>query len=366
MWGKELEREEPIQFVNCSGIAGIMHGEAKFFEAREALLGANGISYREKDKSGIVVDCSGGFLSQAFFNSFFSFPEHSGEIIEAVNALLSVGWGGGIFKAEDIREKEGIPSSFIPALVLRKENFQEQEKRLHELKKEGRSKAAILIESVVELEREDLEKVREMKDRSDLLLARAHMDPGEVFRSIELYGKTPIERLLEHELLSDNTVVVGGDWITGRDAEAVRSASSWISHLPLEVSELGMGSSFPIIKFIDKNYQRVLLGTGIRCFDSPLFLASFSRLLYRFISWSTAPDSRDVLKMLWVGWKLVSERTSCIEEGCAPPLYLFAPGKTLKIRSLEDLATNGYLLYPSLLCYPGKGCTSFGKELNIQ
>ncbi|MGC9090583.1 MAG: hypothetical protein ACP5I2_02505 [Fervidicoccaceae archaeon] len=364
----KITEESPIQFVNCTGILGIMYGEPTFIEKNNILLSSKGLSYREKDRSGYVIDCREGFLIQAFFNSFFSIPStNTEEAMRVLKRAISVGWGGGVFLSDRNFDVDGalryfVPvSNFIPKNEIREVKI--QEKFVKTLENKNSFRTFLFIESLHELDDETLDKIREFKEKNDaVILIKTQIEVGEVFKSIEKYRKTSIERLLEHDLLSESTVIVGGDWITGKDAEAIRSRSSWIVHLPTEISELALGSSFPIHRFAERRYTRILLGTGARYYDSPLFLASYARMFYRFSTWSRSLDASDILRMLWGGWKLISEKMACIEEGCSPLIYIFNIGKPSQQSIFEILTTEGYYFSPQMFCLPEGGCQKLRKD----
>jgi len=356
---------ESIHFYNCKGIAGESRGKTVFIEENEVTLHDQGLSYREHSKSDLMIDCKGGFLVQAFFNPFFILPhiskDEGGTILQK---MLQVGWGGGIYRDPGFDSPQFLFLNFYPATTFRK-NADFKKEKLPSLEGQKGSPAILYLEELHLLEDDYLETLKELKTKKDFLLfVKAQVDAEEVFKSLDLYKKTSIRRLLEHDLLTERTVVIGGDWLTGSDVEAITSNYSWIVHLPTEVPELGRGSSFPILKFLDKEYERVLIGTGSRFFDPPLFLATFSRLLYRFTSWSTSIDSSNILKMLWSGWKLVDEKSSCIDEGCRPMLYLYRRDCLMEGDVIEEMAGAGFCFTPLMLCISDKGCFSFQKELN--
>jgi len=356
---------ESIHFYNCEGIAGESRGKTVLVKANELTLREQGLSYREHDRSELTIDCRGGFLIQAFFNPFFILPHVSTEKGSTIFLkMMQVGWGGGIYKDPGFDSPQFLFPYFYPATALRKGGDLRKEEG-SELKWLKGSPAILYLEELHLLEDDYLESLKELMTKKDFLLfVKAQADADEVFKSLDLYKKTPIGRLLEHDLLTEKTVIIGGDWLTGSDVEAIASNYSWIVHLPAEMPELGRGSSFPILKFLSRDYGKVLIGTGTRLFDPPLFLATFSRLLYRFTSWSTSIDSSNILKMLWSGWKLVDEKLSCIDEGCRPMLYLYRKDCFMEGDVIEELAGAGFCFTPLMLCSSDKGCFSFQKELN--
>lgn len=356
---------EPIQLENCAGILGIKDDVPSFVPANKVLLSERGIQYSHTDRSGLVFDCDRGLLVQSFFNGFAELPEdyEKNEVSDSYeNHLMEMakkGWGGGltVIRSTTIPKIE-VPFFFVPVFRVKKtEDIERLKKAFEQLPPFLSSVKYGMYINFSEVSKDlDIEALKELsKIESMLLIVKVATSGEELFNSLERTGKTQIYLLLGAGLLTDRTVIVGGDWITGADAEAIRSQSSWIVNMPVITAETGSGGGFPILKFFNKGYKRVILGTGSSFKDSPLFLSAFSLLLYRQMAWTSNISEERILRMLWDGWGILDEKMKCIDEGCYPPLnlYHFHANSSNIIKSV---ARGEYSSFPSFSCLPKFGC----------
>ncbi|MEM4463428.1 MAG: hypothetical protein QXR98_04280 [Fervidicoccaceae archaeon] len=360
----------PIQLESCSGVIGLSRGIPKMIKAERLLIDHEGLSFSRGDRSGTVLDCRKGFVVQSFFNGFSDssdFPISSHGIDSSTERSffrdsLILGWGGGIFR---IRRSNGKKEDILLICPLNSESMNILEQREASLSEEKMRESGciegIFIERVSSLNENDIEKLKRRFEESNFyFVVKTLLTSEELFSSIEKTGKTPIDHLLSENLLNEKTIIVGGDWLTNRDVEAIRSQHSWIAHLPAEASYTGSGSNFPLIKFVSSSYWKLMIGTG-KQLDSPLFLSSLSLLLYRFMTWSTAIDESTVLRMLWSGWELLGKKIACIDEGCQPILLVYDKNKIEERSFTYLLGRRGYTLVPRLIC-SSYGCINIERE----
>jgi len=252
---------EPIQLENCAGILGIKDDVPSFVPTNKVLLSERGIQYSHTDRSGLVFDCDRGLLVQSFFNGFAELPEdyEKNEVSDSYeNHLMEMakkGWGGGLAVIRSMTiPKIEVPFFFVPVFRVKKtEDIERLKKAFEQLPPILSSVKYGVYINFSEVSKDlDIEALKELsKIESMLLIVKVATSGEELFNSLERTGKTQIYLLLGAGLLTDRTVIVGGDWITGADAEAIRSQGSWIVNMPVITAETGSGGGFPILKFFN-------------------------------------------------------------------------------------------------------------------
>jgi 5-methylthioadenosine/S-adenosylhomocysteine deaminase len=360
---------EPVFLKNCLGIIGLANGLPSFLEKESVLYDRdNGLSYKDVDKTGFVIDCQRSLLLQSFFNShthaamtlFRNLGDDSvlqdwlssiwelearltPELVrigseKAIIEFLLTGTTGFLdmyfYELETARVAEEYDVKIMngPTAMWLSTTVEEVEKQFVDYVAKTREyknvKPVLNLHSIYTLPQEFFKELGEKPVYSDPVI-NIHVSETkeEVISSLKKYGVTPLVFLDKNKLVSEKSVLVHLGWITSEELEIVGGKKPWLVHCPAANMKLATGGFFPLKDLLDRGYTRILLGTdGAASNDSLSMLqeARLALLLARNNYWSTRIRPQHVLSMAWRGWELYSggRMEYCITEGCLPDLYL--------------------------------------------
>jgi len=371
---------EPVYVFGCKGVLGFWKGAGGVLlkKVEAVTVSPRGVSYAEHDKSGHVVDCKGGVLAQSFFNAFFSAcfdPSAPGALASGQDCLAAEGelqrallWqlagGSSGFALEAARETLSSPAL---AALVRLASAVLLERR--GARGEGSSerppgaKALLLTErDLLEGKGSAAELLSASKDYAAIYFLTG-IGKRQFFEFLKAAGKTPLlllhellEELESEELVQRPIFVVTHGWMSSHDIEIVaRSSNTYVVHCPYTAAASGADGFFPLQELLKSAPDRVAIATCSPGSKTPfarmLEIALLEKLLASYGYWSTLPALEEVARGLFNGWGALFPKKNCVDEGCAPDLYVYASPFELPAEQLLGIPPT----LPRYLVAPEKG-----------
>ncbi|MDH7516844.1 MAG: amidohydrolase [Candidatus Thermoplasmatota archaeon] len=107
---------------------------------------------------------------------------------------------------------------------------------------------------------ENLEKIRDLSDKYDVLIhTHCAETREEVYDLQKKYGVRPVEQLKKHGLLCENMVLAHCGWITKNEIIDIKNGGSKVSHCPVSNMKIATGGFAPIPELIQSD---VVVGLG--------------------------------------------------------------------------------------------------------
>ncbi len=357
---------EPVLLRGCRGIIGLIENEPSFLRHSDIMLNDRGISYKEVDKTGYVIDCKGSIALQSFFNSHthaaMTLFRNLGDDTQlhawlssiwelearldseavslgsekAVVEFLLTGTTGFLdmyfYEMETVKKASeyGLKIMTGPTIMGGYVEVGEVERKFIDFEKKARSyknvKPVFNVHSIYTVPEDFFRELGETGFAGNPYL-HIHVSETkeEVIGSLKKHGTTPIAFLDKHGLVNDKSILVHLGWITNAETEIIREKGAWLVHCPASNMKLATGGFFPLKDFIDTEYKKLLLGTDGAASNDTLSMLEEARialLLSRNNYWTTSIKPTQTLAMAWRGWLLFDEKKSCIMEGCKPDIYL--------------------------------------------
>ncbi len=129
------------------------------------------------------------------------------------------------------------------------------------------------------------------------LYLHASYGKREVYEARKRWGLFPVERLYKLNILSKDTVVVGGGWVSSWELSYLSEKGAPVVRSPLHDMLHSLGGHFPLREALDSGV-RVWLGLGFALAStSPLQALMGELLLQRYVYWDARVTARDVLAL---------------------------------------------------------------------
>ncbi len=177
---------------------------------------------------------------------------------------------------------------------------------------------------------------------------------GEVFEVMKKTKKKPVEYLDSLGLLGENTIILGGSWVTAREIKLIAKRGATVCGCPVADLENGTGAICPISEYIGAG-ANLVLATGDSSSLSMFEVVRLAVLMQNHFYWRKgAVDCQDVLDAVTVNAARALGLDCGITAG-APADILLLRRRTVFKDPLESVVLGSGPQYIKNILISGKG-----------